>query len=248
MERKKYPLLILLWVIFAMPSGSSVLAGDNNSSLIYEYYVSGKLEGWKPVIEKLERKPDKTASEKLELLNYYYGFTGYLIGQKNDKEAEKYIGKADRLCESILKTSGENATVFAYMGAFLGFRIGMSKFKALSLGPASLEYINKALELDPENMQGHLEKGNASYFTPRAFGGSKEEAISHYKTAIRLMERHQITKNNWLYLMALTVLAQAYDKTGQSSLAEATYKKILTTEPEFVYVRDELYPLFRSKK
>ena len=248
MERKKYPLLILLGIIAMMLSNPTDTAGNSNRQLIYQCYISGKLEGWRPVIRKLENKPEKTTDEKLELLNYYYGFTGYLIGQDKEDEAERMIEKADRLCENILKTSDHDATVYAYMGSFLGFRIGMNKFKALSLGPDSAEYIDKSIKLDPNNIQGYLEKGNASYHIPRALGGSKEEAILYYRKAIGIMEADQNTRDNWLYLNALTFLAQAYDKSGKPSLAEATYKKILQIEPEFVYVRDELYPAFRKKR
>jgi len=221
-------------------------AGNFFNRQIYDCFIKGQLEGWRPVILQLEDKSGKTLHDQLELLNYYYGFTGYLIGEGKDTEAEKYINKADRLCRTILQTSPGHATVYAYMGSFLGFQIGMSKRKALSLGPRSIEYIDKSLELDPDNMQGYLEKGNSSYYTPKAFGGSKEKAIRYYSKAIRLMEGSDLTQNNWLYLNALTLLAQAYEKTRQTAMAEATYKKILNFEPGFVHVRDILYPAFKK--
>ena len=52
----------------------------------------------------------------------------------------------------------------------LGLTIGISKLKAVYLGRKSIvKYIDKALELDPENIQGNIEKGNSLYYCPINF-------------------------------------------------------------------------------
>lgn len=245
MERKKNPGyligIILSILTFLNPAASG---SDNTHEKIYEAYVSGNISAWIPVIRQLEKSQPASTKGKLELLNYYYGYTGYLISVDKFNLAELYIERAEKLMQEIVSASPDNATVYAYMGSFLGFRIGMNKFKAPVLGPKSLEYIDRSIAMDPDNAQGFLEKGNASYYTPSLFGGSKEDAIRYYNRAIQLLEATGQTKSNWLYLNALTILAQAYEKTDRRQEAEAMYSKILRLEPQFKWVRDELYPNF----
>ena len=101
------------------------------------------------------------------------------------------------------------------------------------------EAIRYALQLDPQNIQAWVEKGNAAYYTPSWFGGSKETAVKAYSTAIQLMEFHNQTQHNWLYMNALTMLAQAQQRTNRIQEANATYRKILSLEPNYVWVRDD---------
>ncbi len=47
------------------------------------------------------------------------------------------------------------------------------------------------------------------------------------------------------------ILGQSYEKTEDFKMAKITYEKLLKIEPNFSYMRDELYPnfmqLYRSK-
>ena len=57
------------------------------------------------------------------------------------------------------------------------------------------------------------------------------------------MEQHpSIITNDWNYLSLLVTMAKAYDKIGQKNTAKAYYEKILALEPNFRWIRDELYP------
>ena len=244
MEGKKhnrYWIAVLLILGFSFQTG---FAKTKYQQQIYTAYIEGNMSQWRFVIAALEADPVKSVDGMLELINYYYGYTGYLISIKNHDLADHYIVKAEQLLSIILGKTPENSTALAYSGSFIGFKIGMDKFKAMRLGPKSLEYINRSITLDPLNPQGMLEKGNASYYTPRVFGGSKEEAIKYYQKAIRIYEQKNLQENNWMYLNALTVLAQAYEKTSQTAKAHEVYKKILRQEPEFQWVKNDLYPKF----
>jgi len=59
-------------------------------------------------------------------------------------------------------------------------------------------------------------------------------------------ELNKNTTNNWMYLHVLTLVARAYEKTGQFKNALAVYEKILRIEPEFKLVKSELYPVLIS--
>jgi hypothetical protein len=55
------------------------------------------------------------------------------------------------------------------------------------------------------------------------------------------------TRENWLYLHSMIHLAQAYEKDNQPEKAGTLYRRVLTMEPSFTSIRDELYPSFREK-
>lgn len=225
-----------------------VYAESPYKKITYNAFISREMHKWANVIHTIEISTgSKTLVQKLELLDYYYGYAAYLIGKKQNESALKYISKGEKLIENVLKSSPNNASAYAYKGAFIGFRIGISKFKAIYLGPESVSFINKAYELDAKNVQAIIDKGNILYYSPAIFGGDKLEALEFYKRAAKLMEINNETDQNWTYLNLLTNIALAYEKTDQPSLAKQTYEKILLVEPDFYWVKVDLFPKFMDR-
>ena len=213
------------------------------SDEIYKAYARGNMSRWLEVMKGCEASTNKTELQKqLELINYYYGYTGWLISVKKYELAEQYIDKTDLMLDKILADHPLNATAMAYKGAFIAYEIGMSKYKAIFLGKKSMRLIDRGLEIEPDNIQANIEKGNALYYSPSAFGGDKIQSIVYYKIAIKSMEKKQLTKNNWMYLNVMTSLGLAYEATEQIQKAKLCYEKILRIEPDFMWVGDELYP------
>jgi tetratricopeptide (TPR) repeat protein len=111
-----------------------------------------------------------------------------------------------------------------------------------------MKNINHALEIGPDSPQGWIEKGNALFYMPKMFGGSKEKALESYNKAIQLMEKEpEMISRNWMYINVLMILGQSYEETDNLQLAKTTYEKILKIEPGFTYMRDEIYPSFQKK-
>ena len=215
---------------------------------IYNAFVNREMNKWGNVIRTIENTSSPvTVDQKLELIKLYYGYTAYLINKKQVSNAEILIGKAESIIAEVLKSSPKNATAYAFKGSFIGYKIGISKFKAIYLGSESSDNINKALELDPQNIQAIIDKGNMLYYSPRLFGGDKHEALKFYLKGVRIMEKNADTDHNWIYLNLLTNIAMAFEKTDQPSLAKQTYEKILHKEPNYHWVKDELYPKFLAK-
>lgn len=198
---------------------------------------------WGSIINTIEKgKTASTVDQKLELINVYYGYIGHLIGKKQFDSAEIMIARGEKLIVQVLKASPNNATAYAYKGSFLGFRMGISKFKTFTLGRESLYDINKAYALDPENIQALIDKGNILYYSPGIFGGNKEEALKYYLKGSRLLEKNNNTDQNWVYLNLLTTIALAFDKTERHKEAMLICEKILRKEPNYRWVKDVLYP------
>ena len=242
MERKKYIAgLVLFLGLFAWPG--FVLAQLSSQEQIYEAYARGKMDKWYTIMSDFESNTvNPTSKQNMELLSYYYGYTGWLISVEDYDRALYYIEKSEDLMDDMSKYNNKNPTILAYRGAFIAYEIGISSYKAIYLGRRSMGLIEEALEIDPNNIQAHIEMGNAMYYCPTTFGGDKKVAIKHYKKAGQLMEKRGLVKNNWMYLNVMTSLGMAYEATDNIMDAKLCYEKILVVKPNFMWVGEELYP------
>lgn len=235
-------LVLLIFGFCAVVSAQSVYR-----PVIYKAYLQGDMKKWEQVILQMEKAGVNTIDEKLELVSYYYGYIGYLLGIKKYEPAARYADKGDKLITSVIKQSPKNATAYAFRGSFIGFRIGMSRFKAITLGPESNKNIVRALELDPANIQAIADNANSLYHTPRLFGGNKEESLKLFQKAAQLIEKNKHTDQNWFYLNVLTLTAKNYESLGELAKAKLMYEKVLRHSPEFKWVKNELLPALNSR-
>jgi tetratricopeptide (TPR) repeat protein len=243
MERPQYITRVVLVIITFLLSTQLGFSQNTYRDSIYKAYSRGKMDKWFDIMNAFEKKVDKNnEAEQFELISYYYGYTAWLIGAEKYDTAEEYVDKSEELIDALLEESPEDPTLHAFKGSFIAFTIGISSLKAIYLGPKSMRYINKSLELDPENIQGNIEKGNSMYYRPSAFGGDKTEAIEYYIKAVENFEKQELDVNNWMYINTMTALGQAYEATDQIQLAKLCYEKIIRIFPNFMWVEDELYP------
>ncbi len=209
MERPKY-IAIRIWFVSLLLTFSSAVAMGQTTyrEPIYLAYIQGDMSRWEAIIRLMEeRSDDITDEERKELVGYYYGYIGFLLGTDQKDKAQGYITKGEKHLNALLKSAPNDVTALAYKGSFIGFRIGTNKFKALTLGKESISYINRAYKLDSQNVQAILDKGNLLYHMPGMFGGDKKEAVRLYEKAVLRMEKHQNLKQNWLYLNVLSSIA-----------------------------------------
>jgi tetratricopeptide (TPR) repeat protein len=193
----------------------------------------------------MEAKEKKSEELLLELINYQYGYIGWCIGNNEKKQAKEYLKLAEDNLKSLEKTSLYPSYVDAYKSAFYGYTIGLSKLKAPFVGPKSINAAKKSMEENPNNPYGFIQYANAQFYMPPVFGGSKTEALEYYKQAKTIMEKDPVDmKNDWNYLSLLTNMAEAYTEIKEYDKAEQYFKNILKIEPNFLWVKNELYPKF----
>jgi len=239
---------IIFLIILLTSSLSYTKAVSPYKAAFYSSFISRNMTKWEKLIEEVEKSDYvQTNTEKLELINYYYGYVGYLLGQKRQAEAESYIIKGEKLINEVLKSNPSNATAYSFKGAFLGFEVGVNNLKVIYLESESKAHINKALQLDPNNIQALIDKANILFYAPRLLGGSKQKALNYYLKASNIIETNKDTKQNWVYLNLLTMIAISYEKTGAMNEAKQAYEKILTIEPNIVWIKDDLYPKFMKR-
>jgi tetratricopeptide (TPR) repeat protein len=243
MERAKYRVIILILLIMY---GSELIASYRSD--IYHAYVNNKMDRWKEVIDQMNTVPDKSNEFILELVNYQYGYIGYCIGYDKKNEAKKYLDLAQKNIDFLEKQKFRLSVVNAYNSAFCGFRMGLSILSVPYNGFRSIEYAKTAMELDSENYLGFVQYGNIQFYMPKSFGGSKKEGIDYYIKARKILEKDAAnTKENWNYLSLLIIIGQSYYYLDDYASARAVYENILSLEPGFTYVRDELYPQLLKK-
>jgi tetratricopeptide (TPR) repeat protein len=237
MERK-IVLIVFLLLIFGVLSASA-----SEKSEVYKAYIQNDMEQWQRVVDDMDRQKTPTNEFRCELLNYQYGYIAWCIGNKKYDMAKRYLESAEKNLFCLERAGGCTSLVNSYRAAFYGYRIGLNFFKAPFIGPKSIECARLAMKQDADNPYGFIQYANIQYYMPAVFGGSKSMALSYYKEAEVLMEKNpdQI-REDWNYLSLLSTIAEALTELNQYQKAKAYYERILKIEPDFSWVRDELYP------
>lgn len=238
MERKKY--FITIFILLA-----AIQTMAYNKTAIYNAYISGDMAAWKKMMDQMQQQPTKTTEFLAELVNYQYGYIGWCIGNNKEDEAKHYLDLAEKNLEILQRRNYSPSEINAYESAFYGFKIGLSTWKAPILGPKSVKHAELAIKQDADDPMGYIMYGSSQYHMPAVFGGSKEEAIRYFEKAQHLMEQDSAQiKQNWNYLDLLTKIAQSYDEIKNYPIAKAYFEKIIQIEPDFLWVKNELYPKF----
>lgn len=242
MGEKKNKLMLLLLLLIPLQT----FAG--NRSEIYSAYINNRMDLWKNVIDRMEATDPKTNEFLLELVNYQYGYIGYCLGFGKEKEARQYLSLAEKNVSVLVKAGYKVPVLNAYMAAFFAFRISLNAVSAPFLGPKSLNAAKKSVELDGGNYFGYVQLGNAYFYMPAAFGGSKKVAFENFSRARNMMEKDPLlTNGNWNYLSLLVTIAQSHTYLEEYDKAKAGYEHLLEIEPGFLYVKEDLYPKLLTK-
>ncbi len=239
----KHKFFVLFFFLFSL-----VLYSQSLKINTYTAFISGNRNALLYELKIHETQKLSNINLKIERIELYYVYTGFLLADKNYPEASKYIRKGEILIDDILKFEPENASALAFKGSFTGFKIPINRLKIFQLGNESFRYLHLAYQYDPDNLQVLTDLGSALFFTPRIFGGDKMLAIQYFEKAVKIIESAQNTSYNWKYMNVLTLLASSYEKTNQLKKADVTYRKILKIEPNYLRVKDLLYPAFLKSK
>lgn len=210
---------------------------------VYNAYISNNLKEWKATIDEMESQHKKNDEFLLELINYQYGYIGFCIENNEKEDIKTYLKLTENNLDNLNKTSLYPSYADAYKAAIYGFTIALNKLKTPFVGTKSLSAAKSSMEKNPDNPFGYIQYANAQYYMPSLFGGSKDDAIQYYKLAKEIMEKDKSQiKNDWNYLNLLTNMAKAYTNIKDYEKAEEYYKHILEIEPNFLLVKDTLYP------
>ncbi|MFC2129344.1 tetratricopeptide repeat protein [Bacteroidota bacterium] len=217
---------------------------------LYDAYISNQMDIWKTEMDRMEQDylTEKNIDNLFDLTLAQYGYIAYCMSMDQKKMATDYVEKAKQNAETMLEYDSKWARAHATRGAIYGFEAGQAPYKGIVLGTRAIREVEEAMVLDPVNPYIWMEKGNIDLYKPTIFGGNKHDAIKFYLKAIELFEQDPgLTEKNWLYLNTLNGLARAYVKTDRIKKANRTYLKILELEPDFQWIRNDVYPKFLEK-
>lgn len=230
------------FILFSLVLLSVNLIAGNKSD-IYKACITGDKILWKTVVDRMIAARSTDPEIRAELLNYQYGYIGWVIGDKDYTEARKYLALAEDNLDFLSNNTRYTAQVSAYRAAFLGYRIAMNNMLAPVLGFRSIDYAKEAVTLDPGDPFNWIQNGNVEFYWPKVFGGSKKEALSHFRRALELYDRNpSASVENWNYINLLLLIAQSYTYLDDYNSSKNTLDKILKIAPDFVWVKDKMYP------
>lgn len=244
MERSKYYVMsLMLGFIFLMIEGVSA---QNSSSQLLNAYLNGDMSSWRSYIDQAQLRSDLSVEQRVELLDYEYGYIAYLLSINKKKEASAMLKKAILLLQSLPNWE-EDAKLLSLMSAFNGFRIALSPLKAPFLGPQAQDYAEKAIRIAEDQPWGYIQMGNIKNYAPSIFGGNKQEALTYYQTAQKLFKTNMSDTyvDNWQYLNLVIAIADVWFQNKNKAEAQRLYVYLIELHPDFKWVRDELQ--FRTK-
>ncbi|MBP9028332.1 MAG: tetratricopeptide repeat protein [Bacteroidales bacterium] len=219
---------------------------DDFDHRLYVAFISGNMADWEKVLNELDALLAKspTAANRFKLLHAQYGYIGYLLGVKQTEKAKRLIEKAEVHANYLAKIPAYQSTANAIQAALLAYQISINPYKAPFLGPKSSLLIDEALALSPTNYYALIEKGNARHYAPAIVGGNPTEAVDLYRKAIELIEKEYPTgkPKTWWYINTYTQMGLAAQKAGNKNLAKKIYQTLLTMEPNYKWVKEELLP------
>ena len=235
--------LILFLLIFVIPCVRGQETNDYRQRL-YHSYVKDEMHRWEGIIEEMDREYDLTKETSLlyDLCFTWYGYIGYLISEEEDKAAKAGVKEAEKRIGELEEILNSRHDVMALQGAILGYRIVLSKFSSIYLGPRAMKYIEKAYESADTCFNCNVEMGNRLFYIPKVFGGSKPGAIPYYEKAVEILETSTLkTERSWIYMNTVLMLANVYKETDQMDRACLLYKQLLEYEPGADWIRERLY-------
>jgi tetratricopeptide (TPR) repeat protein len=206
----------------------------------FESYKAGSMTSWPSLIGEMEKAKSTDIAWQTEMVKAMYGLVGYHLGKKNKDLARMYIEKADIYLNKYLKLHPKNAQLHALFGAFYGYKIGLAMYKAPFLGPKSLSHIDQAIQLDPSEPMGYIEKGNSLMYRPAVFGGNKNEALALYRKALKLTEEKNQSKCNWQLMLLRAFILKGLYETGQNEEARKFSEAMQKDYGQMDWVKDFL--------
>lgn len=233
--------LIVNLLIVSLSYSSGILS---IKAKLYNAYISGNTTSWIEVIDDLEKNYNQSGNifTLFELSKSQYGYMGFLIDRMNYEKAREIIFKTEKNIEKLLKYNPDWADAHGLKAGVYGFKIILFPTQVIINGPKGKDYLNKATSFNELSPSILVEMANYKYHTPSILGGDIDEAIQYYRYAIKLFELTNQTQNNWQYINTMVWLAISLDKKGESTEALNVLQEILKKEPQFYWVKRDLYP------
>lgn len=159
---------------------------------------------------------------------------------------ETALKNADKLeRDKNFSADGKILTAAIYM-----MKIATTPMSAVTLSPKIHSLLDDAQKIAPTKPYSYVIRGMMKYNTPGIFGGSYEDALKNFNYAVRLFENDE-NENSinpvWGYAETLAWIGRTQEKLDNNDAAIFSYKKALSVEPEYGWVKYSLLPELEKK-
>ncbi len=139
---------------------------------------------------------------------------------------------------------GKTLSAAVYM-----MKIASSPMSAMTLSSEIYFLLDKAEKIKPDFPRISLIRGMMRYNTPGGFGGSYEDALKDFNKSVSLYEKQcgDTASRDLGYLEALTWTGRSQEKLENFEAALFSYRKVLSVEPDFGWVKYSLLPQLEEK-
>ena len=239
-----HKLIISLLIFTLLGFNSTAHSTPDFEQRLYDTYIQGRISEWQDIISEMtvQYENNKDAEMLYSLSFAQYGYIGYCLGNGLEDEANEIVDNAIRNARELYDLYEGRHDIAALRGALMGFKIVLSNFNSIYLGPKSLKLIKSSTASADTYFNCSLEMANLLFYTPRILGGSKDEAMAYYVKAVEVIEQSTLKQDrNWIYMNTVILLANAYVETGSKELACDLYEGLMEYEPRATWIRDDLY-------
>ncbi len=209
--------------------------GVVDHDIMYQAYLNNDMKRWGTEIQKYINQPDLTIDDKIDISNYFYGYVAAILETEKKNVIESLLKIWNSYLDEIEATKGNRADIHVYRAAISAYKFKLNPM-LLAQATRSLNELDKALNIDPNNFLAIGLKGNVKFYMP----GNKKDAIIWFERALENLDTANVYR--WNRCAITLCLAQAYEKTGNKEKAIKICQTILTEEPNFKYMRDIYYP------
>ncbi|MCD7710916.1 MAG: hypothetical protein LUI04_06180 [Porphyromonadaceae bacterium] len=227
----------------------SLSAADScRGEKMFDLYITGNILQWEEEIEAMRNDTTlQSFEEREELLTYYYGLIGHLIGAKEKQHAEALLREALELIKPMLEESPQNGRLYGLMANFQGYQIAISPLKATTWARSMLIHAKRAQRLLPDDPEVNIWSANILFYMPDALGGDSKSARNFYNRALEIYENEACWQGSWLYVQLLVSLALVEEKAHNYEAAWVYVDKAYGIYPDYPYLRDILRPRILGK-
>ncbi|MCK9425148.1 MAG: hypothetical protein M0Q21_03800 [Ignavibacteriaceae bacterium] len=239
----------ILQISFALTPDEQMKEGITLAKKAYISYDKETFQKAHDIFGKIYAA-DSTNLQALYNLTYVeYRFLE--MGSRDKALFDKYVNQAVEHAEKISSAKGFASEGNTLLASILMMKITYNWAEAMTLSPRINALLGDAEAINPNNPRAYLIHGIMKLNTPAAFGGSVKEALENFNKTISYFEKEEESSSitiNWGYLDALAWTGIANEKLEMSDAAIFVYKKALSIEPEFSWIKYVLLPNLEKTK
>lgn len=190
---------------------------------IYQAFEQSFVKGTSSLESILQELATSYESEPKRQWAYWQGYAHYYLsiyqlkmGKKN--EANAVLQQGIQILEGI---RDKNSDDYALLSALQSFSITYNPSEAPVLSTKALKNIEKAIELDGQNLRAYLIAGRNDFYKPEQYGGGKVTE-KHLLKALSLKDSYQTDNSytpSWGRSEAYALLVQFYQREGRKEEA-----------------------------